>query len=224
MFILPRHVIHIVNSICRSFLWFGTHDSHKPSHVNWDAICKPKKAGGLGIRNLQVWNAAAVGKIAWHIFHLRESLWVKWVHGVYTKRGRWEIFNAPITASWTLKKICAVKDQLLPWICKDHYSLHATYMACIDSHIKVGWVNIIWNRLSIPKTRFICWMATLQKLKTKDKLFHISKLDNDLFPLCGIWSESNTHLFFERTFSQQCLQEIKSWSRVRFKPFRRMDF
>ena len=106
MLILPRRVVHLVNSICRSFLWFDTHDSHKPDHVNWDVICKPKIASGLGIKNIQVWNAAAVGKIS----HLRESLWVKWVHGVYTKGGRWEIFNAPITASWTLKKICAVKD------------------------------------------------------------------------------------------------------------------
>ena len=104
MFILPLRVIHIVNSICRFFLWFDIHDSHKPGHVYWDAVCKPKKAGGLEIRNLQVWNAAAVGKITWYISHLRESLWVKWVHGVYTKGGRWEIFNAPITISWTLKK------------------------------------------------------------------------------------------------------------------------
>ncbi|XP_057532912.1 uncharacterized protein LOC130810803 [Amaranthus tricolor] len=39
-----------------------------------------------------------------------------WVHGVYTKGDRWEIFNAPITASWTLKKIFGVKDLLLTWI------------------------------------------------------------------------------------------------------------
>ena len=63
MFILACCVIHIVNFICHSFLWFDIHDSHKTCHVNWDVVCKPKKAGGLGIQNLQVWNAAAVGKI-----------------------------------------------------------------------------------------------------------------------------------------------------------------
>ena len=122
------------------------------------------------------------------------------MHGVYTKGGCWEIFNAPII---TVKKIFAVKDQLLPWICKDQYSIHDTYMACVESHAKVGWVNIVWNRLSIPKTRFIFWMVALQKLKKKDK--YIGVLDNDLCPLCSIRSESNAHLFFECAFSQQCL-------------------
>ncbi|XP_057529992.1 uncharacterized protein LOC130808548 [Amaranthus tricolor] len=156
MFILPCLVIHLVNSICRSFLWLGTHDSHKPGHVNWDTICKPKKA--------------AVG-IAWHISHLRESLWVKWVHGVYTKGGRWEIFNAPITASWTLKKIC--------WL-GQHYLEHA------------------FN----SKDSFYLLDRRSSKAKTLDELFHIGVLYNDLCPLCGIRSESNTHLFFECTFSQ----------------------
>ena len=146
------------------------------------------------------------------------------MHGVYTKGGRWEIFNAPITASLTLKEICAVKDQLLPWIGKDQYSIHDTYMACVASHMKVRWVNIVWNRLSIPKTRFICWMDVLQKPRMKDKLSHIDVIDNDLCPLCGIHSESNTHLFYKCTFSQQCVQEIKSWTWVCFKPFSRMDF
>ena len=42
--------------------------------------------------------------------------------------------------------------------------------------------------------------------------------------LSGVRFESNTHLFFECAFSQQCLQQINSWSGVRFKPFHRMDF
>ena len=29
----------------------------------------------------------------------KDSLRVKWVHEVYMKGGRWELFNAPITAS-----------------------------------------------------------------------------------------------------------------------------
>ena len=98
MFILPRKVINLVNSICRSFLWFGVQETQKPGNVNWAEVCRLKKHGGLGIRNLQMWNLADVGKIAWHLAKLSESLWVRWVHGLYTKAGRWEIFNAPITA------------------------------------------------------------------------------------------------------------------------------
>ncbi|XP_057517076.1 uncharacterized protein LOC130798204 [Amaranthus tricolor] len=52
-------------------------------NLSYDTFCKSKKAGGLGIRNLQAWNIAVLGKIACYISHLRESLWVRWVHGVY---------------------------------------------------------------------------------------------------------------------------------------------
>ena len=58
--------------------------------MGWPNVCIPKKNGGLGIRNLEVWNVAVVGKIAWHISKKQDSLWVKWVHEVYMKGGRWK--------------------------------------------------------------------------------------------------------------------------------------
>ena len=54
-----------------------------------------KKEEGLGIRYMQIWNLAAVGKITWHISTMQDSLWVKWVHEVHMKGGRWDLFNAP---------------------------------------------------------------------------------------------------------------------------------
>lgn len=127
IFILPKRVINVVNSICRSFLWFGVPHSHRPGNVRWKEVCNPKKVGGLGVRNILVWNQAAVGKIAWHIHMLRESLWVKLVHGVYTKGGRWDIFNAPAIASWTIRKLCTVTAALRPWICGNNYSIKEVY-------------------------------------------------------------------------------------------------
>ena len=146
------------------------------------------------------------------------------MHGVYTKGDRWEIFNAPITASWTLKKIFGVKDLLLTWIGKDKYSIKKTYIARVEPHLRFRWINVIWNRFSIPKTRFIYWMAVIQKLKTRDKLKLIRVVDNDLCPLCGIHSKSNAHLFFECIFSQRCLQEVRRWSSLKFKPIAHMEF
>ena len=80
------------------------------------------KFGGLGVRNLHLWNLVVIGKVAWHISSLNESLWVKWVHEVYTKGGNWAIFNPPLTASWTMRKICQTKDILLPYIQQSEYS------------------------------------------------------------------------------------------------------
>lgn len=57
------------------------------------------KKGGLGIRNIETWNLVVIGKLAWHIYNMTESLWVKWVHGIYTKGTNWLIYNPPPTAS-----------------------------------------------------------------------------------------------------------------------------
>ena len=77
--------LQLINAIYHSYLWFGVHNNDTAGKVNQNHVCRPKNVGGLGIRNLEVWNIAAVGKLAWHISSLQESLWVIWVHGVYTK-------------------------------------------------------------------------------------------------------------------------------------------
>ena len=148
-------VISSINSICRSFLWFGNTDSHKLGMVNWKTICKPKKVGGLGIRNLCIWNQSAVGKIVEHIYMMKDSLWVRWVNGVYTKGGNWEIFNAPITASSVMKKIYSIKDTLRNWIFQYVYSIKAVYLETFKFIPQVRWRFVVWNRVSIPRHQIL---------------------------------------------------------------------
>ena len=110
MFIFPKKVISCINAICISFLWFGVSNSHKPQVVRWNEVCKPKKFGGLDIRDLSVWNQMTICKIAWHIYMMKNFLWVQWVNGVYMKGGYWALFNTPSTASWIMKKLCFIED------------------------------------------------------------------------------------------------------------------
>ncbi|CAO2830753.1 unnamed protein product [Amaranthus hypochondriacus] len=224
MFILPRKVINIVNSICRSFFWFGVQENHKTGNVNWEEVCRPKREGGLGTRNLEVWNIATVGEIAWHLAKLSESIWVRWVHGVYTKGGRWEIFNAPITASWTLKKICAVKDRLKNWIVKDSYSIKETYVEIMRSNSKAPRKHLVWNHISLPKHRFVAWLATKQMLPTKDKLLLLDVVTDDLCPLCGLYLESYEHLFFTCPYNRLSISALSSCVGIVFRPIDKMDF
>lgn len=87
IFVLPKKVINHINAVRRSFLWFGISNSDKPGNVSWAKVCTPKKYGGLGIRHLDLWNKIAIGKVVWHIAMMKKSLWVKWIHNVYTKGG-----------------------------------------------------------------------------------------------------------------------------------------
>lgn len=41
----------------------------------WDAICKPKDVGGLGIRRLYDMNRALIAKLGWLLLKNPNSLW-----------------------------------------------------------------------------------------------------------------------------------------------------
>ena len=45
-----------------------------PGNINWKDVCKLKKFGGLDMEDIDKWNEAAVGKLAWHISMLHEFL------------------------------------------------------------------------------------------------------------------------------------------------------
>ncbi|XP_070014267.1 uncharacterized protein [Nicotiana sylvestris] len=76
VFLIPNKVIKIVNSICRSYLWTGVHDSNR-APVSWETLCKPKVDGGLNIINYELWNKAALTKLLWAIMAKKDKLWIR---------------------------------------------------------------------------------------------------------------------------------------------------
>ena len=165
--ILPKKVLRQVNIICRSFLWFGYVESKSLGNISWEKVCKPKKEGGLEIRDLETWNLAAVGKVARHISTLNESLWVKWIHEVYMKGGNWILFNPPITSSWVITKLCKVKDKLLRWMNTPTYSITKVYNDLGGGGNRVGWDHFVWNRLTTVRSRFIGLVGVQQPSENK---------------------------------------------------------
>ena len=212
----PKIVIKKVNDVCRAYLWNVDYCNTKPGLVNWEHICRPKKEGGLGIRNLEVWNVVDIGKITWHISSLSESLWVRRVHGVYTKGGDWRLFNPPPTASWALRKLCKVKKQLHMFLNKDSYVIKDAYKEFIGTAQSVRWSRMVWLRASIPKHRYIFWLAMLGKLKIRDRLKIMGVLDDKSCPMCHVSKESIEHLFFECKLSSYCLSLLSAWLGIRF--------
>lgn len=108
----PKGVIKRINQICTNFLWQGEEHYTKPGHVRWEKVCSPKKQGGLGIKNLYLWNMLAVGKFVWSIAVKQDTLWVKWVHSIYIKNKSWLDYKPPQNASWVWRHICQVKEQM----------------------------------------------------------------------------------------------------------------
>uniref|UniRef100_A0A2N9FQZ1 Reverse transcriptase zinc-binding domain-containing protein n=1 Tax=Fagus sylvatica TaxID=28930 RepID=A0A2N9FQZ1_FAGSY len=58
-------------------------DEHKFLLVNWQQVCSPLQNGGLGIRNLSVFNKALLGKWLWRYAVESDSLWCQVVDSKY---------------------------------------------------------------------------------------------------------------------------------------------
>ena len=101
LFILSNIVIEKITSLLRSFLWKGSDFSYGNAKVAWDTICLPKKEGGLGVKNLEVWNRTSMVKHLWSICNLTKSIWSSWISScLFQGRSIWEI-PCPRNYSWS---------------------------------------------------------------------------------------------------------------------------
>ncbi|GJW99860.1 hypothetical protein Tco_0183774 [Tanacetum coccineum] len=85
VFLLPKTVIKDINKLLKGFLWNQGELSRGKAKVAWKTICRPKSQGGLGLKDLGVWNKAMIAKHLWHVIIDKNSLWVKWISTVKLK-------------------------------------------------------------------------------------------------------------------------------------------
>lgn len=51
IFNIPAAVVYSIQRICSIFLWGA-----KVARIKWEDLCFPKNEGGLGFKNLKIWN------------------------------------------------------------------------------------------------------------------------------------------------------------------------
>ncbi|KAK2457421.1 hypothetical protein QL285_004692 [Trifolium repens] len=71
----PVGVLKDLVCIQRRFLWGGGLDTKKMCWVSWDRICQPKDRGGLGIKNLAIFNSSLLCKWKWRCLVDSEAPW-----------------------------------------------------------------------------------------------------------------------------------------------------
>ncbi|KAG7990850.1 hypothetical protein I3843_02G045100 [Carya illinoinensis] len=83
LFTIPASVAARIEKLYRDFLWSGLGDEFKFHLINWDTVCRPISLGGLGIKNLRIFNRALLGKWFWRYNMEPEALWKVVVHSKY---------------------------------------------------------------------------------------------------------------------------------------------
>ena len=69
--------------IQRSFLWGGGTDHKKIAWIKWDHVCLPKEIGGLGIKDIDAFNVALLGKWKWNMMQEKGDLWTRVLESKY---------------------------------------------------------------------------------------------------------------------------------------------
>ena len=119
------------------------------------------------------------------------------------------IFKTP-TASWVVKKICMAIDKLAHQVQHRKYMICEVYKAQPTQDNSVPQTSFLQNRTSIPRARFVLWLALQNKLKTKDKLFKIGIVEDNNCPMCVLTAKTIEYMFFKCTFSSRCVEEVNS--------------
>ncbi|XP_062074097.1 uncharacterized protein LOC133778243 [Humulus lupulus] len=216
IFLLPQSIVKEVDKIFLWFLW-GNNGTRSNFHLTpWSSVCLPKRFGGLGFGEGTKWNKAMLAKYIWAINHQPETLWVKWVNTVYLKGQSFWQYHLKADTSWYWRKICHLRDvfsqkDIDAAVRHGRFKVGLLYMNCIHQD-PIKYHPSVWNRISVPKHRFITWQAVNGKLLTRDHLHRVlMQLNSLLCPVCELAAENHEHLFFYCNFSQQVVQQVQLW-------------
>lgn len=64
------------------------------------------------MKDIGLWNIAAIGKLVWDLASKKDNLWVRWISGVYLRSTEFWQHECPVASSWYWKKLCEVRDRL----------------------------------------------------------------------------------------------------------------
>ncbi|GKB65134.1 hypothetical protein Tco_0921320 [Tanacetum coccineum] len=106
-------MIKDINKVLKDFLWGYGDSSNGSAKVSWKIVCKTKAHGGLGLKDLSVWNKALLIKHIWNIAIKKDTLWVKWVGTVKLKEGSIWVVQKEDVDSWGRKNLLDIRDAIV---------------------------------------------------------------------------------------------------------------
>lgn len=83
-----------LDSIRARFFWQGGQENFRYHMVKWEALCRPKDFGGLGVLNTQIMNECLLVKWIWRIIHNRDAECCQLLYNKYMRQGNFYTSSA----------------------------------------------------------------------------------------------------------------------------------
>nr|GEW55871.1 hypothetical protein [Tanacetum cinerariifolium] len=192
-----RWIMKCVKTAGFSICINGERDSAKgKAKIAWKQVCKPKEYGGLGLKNLKVWNEALLTKHLWNIAAKKDTLWNDsgLLINLVTHK---DLYDARIPKM--IKLADMIHDNAWKWP-----------ISWIYDELDV--INIMVPRLRDGFNDNVKWISiddslvpfhTKEVMKTQDKVMQWGKQSGLLCPLCNTTNDSHRHLFFMCDYSNE---------------------
>lgn len=112
VFKLPKGVCCKFQSKVAKF-WWGKKGNKRGIHwCKWDLLCRNKKEGGLGFRDLEGFNQALLAKTVWRIVLHPDSIINRVLHAKYVRNGDWAAAGVGVKPSFVWRGLVWGKDLL----------------------------------------------------------------------------------------------------------------
>ena len=85
IYLLPKTIVYKLDKIRRTFFWQGGGTRRKYHLIRWTKICKSKKKGGLGIKDIRLMNISLLTKWWWKLDN-EKGFWQDIIHFKYIKK------------------------------------------------------------------------------------------------------------------------------------------
>ena len=109
-FKLPLTLCNEIEALIRKFFWGQRGDNRKIHWVKWSDLCKPKSQGGMGFKDLAMFNDALLAKQTWRLIHDTQSLFYKVFKAKFFPNTSMMEARAPSNASYAWKSILKGRD------------------------------------------------------------------------------------------------------------------
>jgi hypothetical protein len=105
IFKLPFGLLDELTKLIRDF-WWGMENGKRKTHwISWDSMLRPKDEGGLGFKDMRLFNQALLAKQAWRLLQNPETLCAQVLKAKYYPQGMLADTAFPGNASTTWRAI-----------------------------------------------------------------------------------------------------------------------